>query len=149
MEACVIIFLYIFEAFNDKLLHERSARDPSANVNEISKKSLIRRILLSIFVNDIKSKGFFDILSCYDIQSADCVIFDHFYVVLVPCILIDLRNLLLKKFDCKLLVSVVCRNFGYKIVYFFEGGFVFSLSVLPNHLDVLFHLVVPLIKILD
>ncbi len=149
MKTSVIIFLNIFEALNDKFLHERSACDPSANVNKISKKNLIRRILLSIFVNNIKSKGFFDILSCYDIQSTDCVIFDHFDIVLVPYILINLWNLLFKKSDSKLLVSVVCRNFGYKIIYFFEGGFVFSLSVLPNHFDVLFHFIIPLIKIFD
>ena len=84
MEACVIIFLNMLKALNDKLLHKRSACDPSANVNEISEKSLIRRIFLRVFVNDIKSKGFLDVLTCYDIQSTDRVIFDHFNVFLIP-----------------------------------------------------------------
>jgi hypothetical protein len=68
---------------------------------------------------------------------------------LIPLILIDLRDILFKEFDSELLVSVVSGNFGNKIVDFFEGGFMLSLSVLPNHFNILFHFVIPLIKVFD
>ena len=58
-------------------------------------------------------------------------------------------DVLFKKLDSELFVSIVGGNFCNKIVDFFKSGLMFSLSVLPDHFDVLFHLVISLIKILD
>lgn len=84
VKACVNILLNMLKALNDELLHERCSCNSSANINKISNQGLIGRIFLSIFVKDIKSKGFFDILTSYYIQSADCVILDHFDIFLIP-----------------------------------------------------------------
>jgi hypothetical protein len=51
--------------------------------------------------------------------------------------------------DSELFVSVVGGDFGDKTVNFFEGSFMFSFSVLPDHFDVLLHFVVSLVEVLD
>ena len=143
-----MILLNKLEALNDELFHEDSSRDFSANIDEVAKKSLIWRIFLGVFIKNIKSKGFLNVLASKDIQSVDTIFFDHFDVFKIPGIFIDLRNVFFKEVDSELFVSVICGDFSDKIINFFEGSLMFSFSVLPDHFDILLHFVVSLVEVL-
>jgi hypothetical protein len=104
---------------------------------------------LGVFIKNIKSKGFLNVLAGKDIQSVDTIVFDHFDVFKIPGIFIDLRNVFFKEVDSELFVSVICGDFSDKIINFFEGSLMFSFSVLPDHFDILLHFVVSLVEVLD
>ncbi len=104
---------------------------------------------MGVFIKNIKSKGFLNVLAGKDIQSVDTIVFDHFDVFKIPGIFIDLRNVFFKEVDSELFVSVVGWDFSDKIINFFEGSLMFSFSVLPDHFDILLHFVVSLVEVLD